>query len=440
MDGMRFLAIDIGSSLIKWTRVAMGEMGKVWKKETAPFVSRDGVRCELDLTGLAAFLQALIQKENDREPVEGVYLSVQMHGVVLLSPRGEAVCPFVTWEDTRGLLPMKCGLSALKYVSRELEGSIKNTGVWLNPGFSVVQLTALRDQGTRLQGRRMAMLGDALTSLMTGAAVPIHVTNACSSGLYDLREERWSDEILQKLSMEELKLPAVTKDVSPVAGIRVRGKEIPIFCAVGDLQASVLGADLEPGELMINIATGSQLILPTGELAFGSHETRAYFGGQYLKTITHIPAGRSLTRLIAFFQDMGKRLFDRDISQEKIWERVTEAAALVDGAQDMRVDLHFYDGKEKKQYGSITGVTAENLYFENIMLAAYQGMAANYYRLYRQMNCEKDVAGLCLAGGVIKRTPALARLIHEAFQLPVRVTKTEESSLNGLAKLSKAIG
>lgn len=268
---------------------------------------------------------------------------------------------------------------------------------------------------------------------------PVHVTNACASGMYDLRERDWSGNILSRLQLDGLRLPAVMRKMGPVGEMCANGRHIPVFCAVGDLQAAVLGTELQPDEIMINIATGSQIIRPTSTLELGNHETRAYFDDEYLQTITRIPAGRSLARLAVFFQDIGKRLFDQEIPSAELWRRLLEAASALEDSQGMTVDLHFFDGKENGRFGSIEGITGSNLDFAHIMHAAYEGMAQLYCRLYQQMAC-KGVKGVCLAGGVSKKTELMRRMIAQAFGMPVRVAQTEESALNGLAKLMERGG
>ena len=139
---------------------------------------------------------------------------------------------------------MECGISALEYVEEKLpEAILQRTGTWLNAGLSVVQLISMKDKGLYKPYSRLSLLGDAVTERLVGHPVPMHVTNACSTGLYDLVENDWSQDILALLDIEDLVLPPVMHTVEPVGNYRMNGKDIPIYCAVGDLQASALGAN-----------------------------------------------------------------------------------------------------------------------------------------------------------------------------------------------------
>lgn len=63
--------------------------------------------------------------------------------------------------------------------------------------------------------------------------------------------------------------------------------------AIADQQAALLGAGLEPGWVSVNLATGCQVSVLSDEFST-SVQTRPYFGGRFLHTVTHLPAGRLL--------------------------------------------------------------------------------------------------------------------------------------------------
>ena len=66
-----------------------------------------------------------------------------------------------------------------------------------------------------------------------------------------------------------------------------------VLVAVGDQQTSLLGAGLRPGVVSTNLATGCQA--SRLDLDVSTHvQTRPYFDGLYLHTVTHLPAGRLL--------------------------------------------------------------------------------------------------------------------------------------------------
>jgi len=437
---MKYLAIDLGSSWIKWTRVnAQGTLGPVCTQDSSRFSMRKDGRCEIDLVSLAEFLREIILQAHRQQRLEGVFLSVQMHGVSLFDVPCHPVTPFITWEDTRALQTLHNGRTILESVTETLPDQLTaRTGCRLNASLSSVQLTALRHEGVEPNGLRLALLGDAVTELLVGHPVAMHTTNACSTGLYDLEKRCWSQDILRLLSLTGLALPPVKDDVEAAGCMEAEGSRIPIYCAAGDLQASVLGAQPEPDELILNIGTGSQVIALTDRLLPGDCETRSFFDRTFLNTITHIPAGRSLNRLVDFLTDIGQRLFGCDLPRAEVWKRINALLQDTTDPNGLEMSLYFYDRDHRGSHGSLTGITNGNLFFDRMLCAAYAGMAQDYLRCFGLLRLSGPVRRICMIGGISKHSPVLVKEVEKAFGLPVRVADVDECALAGLAQLAKS--
>jgi hypothetical protein len=81
---------------------------------------------------------------------------------------------------------------------------------------------------------------------------------------------------------------------------------VPCYTPIGDYQCAMVGALLQYGELSLNISTGSQVSLLKPQAEFGNYQTRPFFDGRFLATITHIPAGRSLNLLVKLFSKLAE--------------------------------------------------------------------------------------------------------------------------------------
>ena len=75
---------------------------------------------------------------------------------------------------------------------------------------------------------------------------------------------------------------------------------------MGDHQAALAGAFLGERELSLNISTGSQASLFTPTWQPGNYQTRPFFDGRFLNTITHIPAGRALNVLFKLLTELAE--------------------------------------------------------------------------------------------------------------------------------------
>lgn len=434
---MCYLAVDIGSSFIKSAILDLTEMRlfAIEKRETPPFLPSAPELRELDVGQVADALRALIERAAARYPLSGVVLSSQMHGLTLLAPSGEARTPFISWQDTRALEPLANGENGVDRVLRRVPAeAMARTGTWLNASHSVAMLMGLRERG--LSGR-LALLGDAVVERLLGREVAMHETNASSTGLYDLIARDWSRPMIEALSLQDIALPRVVAGREPIGEYRAGGRPIPLFAAVGDQQASILGAFPRSGELMINISTGSQLVYLEDRLNLGDYEVRPLFEGQCFRTITHLPAGRSLNVLVDFIEDIGTRLFGRRADREALWKALLAHVSRAEGGAGLRVNSYFYDQTGIPEEGSIMGIAGDNLRFDHLFYAAYEFMANNYFRMFRRMCGEGDaVRGILCAGGVVHRAPLLLNLLAERFGLPVRTAPYAEDALVGLMRLA----
>ncbi|HIC0175411.1 TPA: glycerol kinase GlpK [Streptococcus agalactiae] len=100
----------------------------------------------------------------------------------------------------------------------------------------------------------------------------VHVTdysNAARTMLYNIKELKWDDEILELLNIPKAMLPEV-KSNSEVYGkttpFHFYGGEVPISGIAGDQQAALFGQlAFEPGMVKNTYGTGSFIIMNTGE-------------------------------------------------------------------------------------------------------------------------------------------------------------------------------
>lgn len=100
------------------------------------------------------------------------------------------------------------------------------------------------------------------------------VTNASRTMLYNIREHKWDEELLDLMGIPESMLPEV-KSSSEVYGhtkTTIFAHEVPIAGIAGDQQAALFGQMcLQPGMLKNTYGTGSFIMFNTGEEAVESN-------------------------------------------------------------------------------------------------------------------------------------------------------------------------
>jgi glycerol kinase len=113
-----------------------------------------------------------------------------------------------------------------------------------------------------------------LVSRLSGGRTHVtDVSNASRTLLYDIRKQRWDEEILKKLRVPASLLPEVksSSEVYAETDPDLFGAPIPIAGDAGDQQAALFGqACFKPGMMKNTYGTGCFLLMNTGEKANAS--------------------------------------------------------------------------------------------------------------------------------------------------------------------------
>lgn len=258
------LYIDVGSTNIKWT------YGETAGKLPFPAAS-DAAYPHYEVCADEIF--SAVSNLIDRHRPRRVFFSVQMHGYVLLKSGREAT-GYISWRDERA-----AGLTPDFALTEEY-------GVGIKPNLPRLSL-----QAQLAEADEFCTLGSYLVYRLTGNN-QTHITDGAASGFFNV-VKRTADSC-------EYILPEVFYSVKEVG----RYGTSAIFTPVGDQQAAVLGA-MKYAEsrgfddcYVLNLGTAAQLCTVSEQFARGNFESRAYFGGKTLCTVTGLPGGGYISSVI----------------------------------------------------------------------------------------------------------------------------------------------
>ena len=428
--------MDVGSSFLKLWVMDLEE-GKVVFKQICPtpeFSDTTGSKREIPMEKLSDLVQQMLNKALSLYAVEGIAFSVQMHGFELFDHQG-AVTDYISWQDMRG------NRSDIATQLRNIAGDdlFRRNGIELWNTHSLCPLYHLI-QEKKLKGPLdFAMMGDALIRHLTGEVVPIHPTVAASSGLYDLEKNDWNRDLIEILSFDHINFPQVSAGKKPIAYYNYNSRKIPLYIAVGDHQAAVLGCGAIEGDLIINIGTGGQISFVDGELSLASdYETRPYFSGRILRALTQLYSGRALNVLMNLILDVGQKVFClNQTADSELWARINdlaEEAGNTTSDKKLEMNMSFFNSDG----GLIREIDTANLTAGNLFLAAYRGMAECYFNAFQRLGLEgRSLNGIIGTGGVLLKTPLLQRLLAERFGLQLKLSSDSEDVMFGLLRLGQ---
>ncbi|MBN1230325.1 MAG: xylulokinase [Anaerolineales bacterium] len=234
--------------------------------------------------------------------IGGISFSGQMHGLVCLDNNYNPLRPAIIWVDQRSSTQVS---KVLDQVGIDRYSAI--TGNSLQPGFLLSSWLWVRDNQPELFDKiRYVMTPKDYLRLIFCGEIAMDPSDACATGLLNIRSGKWSDEILNRLSLPIERLPEIIPSDS-IAGSLLPAiaqqvglsQGIPIITGGGDTPVQALANGVISSDLTsCSISTSGQLFNPTPNLIV-DHKNRLHSfshvtpGGRYLMGAV-LAAGLSL--------------------------------------------------------------------------------------------------------------------------------------------------
>lgn len=261
---MNFLGVDLGTSSVKI--VVMNESGQVtasvskdydvsypkvgWAEQNPEdwwTATRDGIRDLVKGSNIAG------------ESIKGIGFSGQMHGLVILDKEGNVLRPAILWCDQR--TQDECD-----YLNKEIgqDKISQYTGNMALTGFTAPKLLWVRkhEKETFDKIAHVLLPKDYIRYKLTGVFAT-DVSDASGMLMLDVKERKWSKEMLDILEINEAVLPKVyeswkvtgklTKEVAEYTGLT---EEAVVVGGAGDQAAGAVGTGIvKSGILSVALGT-----------------------------------------------------------------------------------------------------------------------------------------------------------------------------------------
>ncbi len=307
---------------------------------------------------------------------------------------------------------------------------IRRLGNELRPGNPLSLLAWLADHRALPAGPLTAVgIGEYVLAKLCAAEPAFHVTQ--TAGMLDLTTRDWCYEATERLGLSNIRWPKIVDLKHPIGEWNVDGNRLNCFAAVGDHPCALAGAGLEQRELSINISTGSQVSVRTIDVRPGSdYQTRPYFNGEWLNTITHLPAGRSLNALVGLLTELAG---PRGEVQSEVWHRIGRAVENV-RETDLKVSLSFFSGPAGER-GGIENISLENCTAGHLFRAAMNNMADNYVKAAGVLAASTSWDRILISGGLAQKLASLPQTVADRLRIPFRIVDATEETLQGLLQL-----
>ena len=242
--------------------------------------------------------------------IKAIGLTGQMHGTVLYDKQNKVIGPIINWQDDSCNRPLKnySGQTTADLINEKLQNiNIDDLGVdRIASGFLGATLFYIRVNDKELfESIEKAVLPvDFIRAKLLGKTdYSTDQTNACSTGLFNTRENNWHYQVIDTLELPHDILPEVhntyeiagniSKNISEYLGI---DRKIKIIFGGGDNQISLIGSGLisSKSPVLVNIGTGAQISKITDKYSkIPGIDTRSFINSQYAYVGASLGGGES---------------------------------------------------------------------------------------------------------------------------------------------------
>ena len=198
-------------------------------------------------------LRAALAETRRASEVGAISVAGQQHGLLVTDDAGRPLRPAVLWNDTRSApdaAELRDALGADAWAER--------VGVVPVPSFTATRWAWLRRTEPEVAAatRAIRLPHDWLTERLCGRAVTDR-GDASGTGWWSTRDEDYSGEVLDLVSLDRALLPEVLGPVEAAGEARELGLHAGALVGpgTGDNMGAALGLGLRPGEAVVSLGT-----------------------------------------------------------------------------------------------------------------------------------------------------------------------------------------
>jgi glycerol kinase len=293
----------------------------------------------------------IVDNSVDAKSIAAIGITNQRETTVIWDRKtGEPVYNAIVWQDKRTASICE------ELKSKGLTDYVReNTGLVIDSYFSGTKIKWILDNvdGARQKADRGELAFGTIDTwliwkLTNGNSHVTDYSNASRTMVYNIRDLKWDEKLLQELTIPKSLLPEVKPSAAAFGNWNLNGIEIPIAGVAGDQQAALFGqACFEPGMAKNTYGTGCFMLMNTGSKI------------QLSKN--------GLITTIAWGLD-GKV------------EYALEGSVFIAGAavQWLRDSLHLIDQSKDSEYFAMKALGSNEVY----VVPAFAGLGAPYWDMY----------------------------------------------------------
>ncbi|MGD1821910.1 MAG: sedoheptulokinase [Pleomorphochaeta sp.] len=434
---MNLIGLDIGTTSISGVLYSTKkhEILKISFIDNEFLISGEGEYIQdpnLILDKIENIINELIDFSLDN--IMAMSLSSQMHGILYVDDKGDAVSPLYTWQNQRGL----------KIIENEkLETYLSNIlGYPVYTGYGITtHYSLLLENNISKYANKFCTIGDYVCMKLSNSTVPLtDITLAHSMGICDIKTGKRSKS-LEKLGDACIKyIPEISTKIEKLGEY----KTIAVIQAIGDNQASFLGSvKNKDNSILLNYGT-------SGQISFFDKDYKNYLGYEirplginegFINVAFSLCGGNSYKILSSFFEEVVLTFSGNDnINSMKVMDNMD-----LDFSKKEINCMPFFLGQRGKESSNayFTNITEANFNSHNIVKSLVMGMAKELFTFYTNLPNSKikKLKYLVGSGNGIRKNFHLQKAVESLYMKKLYLFELqEESCLGSIIHAGKGIG
>ncbi len=427
-----FIGIDIGTSKICGIIYNTGTKRRksVVKENNSGIKSIIAGQDIQDPQKIVTIVKEIIEELTAQcHPVAGIGITGQMHGILYVDKKGDAISPLYTWQDGSGNRQYKNGCTYAEFLTN-ITGYRMATGFGLTTHFYHLK-SGLVPAGTN----KLCTIMDYTAMKLSSTNIPMtDSSNAASLGLFDPRKLEFDAIAIKKADIDPFMLPQVVH----AGDIRGKYQDINICTPIGDNQASFLGSVKEiRNTTLINIGTSSQVSVYSDQyVSLEQVDVRPFPGGGYILVGSALCGGYSMVVLKQFFEKTIRFFCGEPECQADFYDKINmpgKSFPLSDN-EPLYVEVFFRGTRsDPEKRGTIQNISVNNLTPENLIMGIINGISNESLSFYSQFpeQIKSRMKHLVGSGNAIRRNPILTRAIDRAYNGKIEIPDNSEEAAFG---------
>ena len=387
--------------------------------------------------GIVHSTRTVLEKIDDPGAIQGIGLTAQMHGLVILDADGNVLRPSILWNDQR--TQAECDEITATVGPERL---IQLTGNRALTGFTAPKILWVRKHEPDVYAKIAHVLlpKDFIRFKLTGE-YKTDLAGASGTLLLNVAQRQWSNEVLKALNIPTEWMPKVHEGPEVTGVVNAEAAKItglkagtPVVGGGGDQSAQATGVGaVQPGTVALTVGTSGVVFAPLASYAY-EPEGR-------LHAFCHAVPGQ-WHFMGVMLSAAGSLQWYRDTLApgEDFGALTDEAAGIAPGAEGL-IFLPYLTGERTPHpdplaRGAFVGLTARHTR-AHMTRAVLEGVAFGLRDSFELIkNSDAGLINEVRASGGGARSPVWRQILADVFNTPLVVAEAIEGAAYGAALLA----